>query len=217
MQTSVFIVSELRVYGEGLADALGRYPQISLLGAATEMPSAVRAIRACRPDVVLIDIGVEGGVAAVRGIRAAAPNADLVAMAVPEAAADIMEYAEAGISGYVTRNGSLQDLVEAVEGAARGELICPDRLAATLFRRVEAVAAERSDPDADGPRLTPRELEVMELVEEGLSNREIAERLCIALPTVKNHLHSIFEKLHVHRRSEAAACVRSNPILAAFA
>jgi DNA-binding NarL/FixJ family response regulator len=213
MKLRVFILTDLRIYGEGLADALDHNPRIEVVGAATDLQTAVRAIRHSRPDLVLVDVAAAGGVSSMRDLRRAAPQTQLVAIAVPETDADILEYAEAGISGYVTVSGTLEDLLSAVEGVARGDIICPDRLAATLFRRVEAIAAERVALEGDSTRLTPRELEVVELVEEGLSNREIAERLCIALPTVKNHLHSIFEKLHVHRRAEAAALVRGDPQL----
>jgi two-component system nitrate/nitrite response regulator NarL len=212
MDLRVFILSDLRIYGEGLADALDRNPRIDVVGAATDLQTTVGAIRDCRPDLVLVDVVAAGGVSSMRDVRRNAPQSQIIAIAVPETDADILEYAEAGISGYVTVNGTLEDLVDAVEGVSRGDIICPERLAATLFRRVEAIASERAAL-GDSNRLTPRELEVVELVEEGLSNREIAERLCIALPTVKNHLHSIFEKLHVHRRAEAAALMRRDPQL----
>jgi DNA-binding NarL/FixJ family response regulator len=210
---SVFILSDLRLYGEGLADALDRQPRINVIGGETETAAAVETIRAHQPDIVAVDVSVAGGIPAIRVIRQAAPEAKVVAFRVPESASEIVEYAEAGIAGYVTDNGSLEQLVEAITRVSNGEIVCPDNLAATLFRRVGAIAAERSDELHSDPRLTSREREVLNLVEEGLSNREIGERLCIALPTVKNHLHSIFEKLNVHRRSEAAALVRSDPLL----
>jgi len=184
-----------------------------VVGTATDVHTTLRAIREREPDLVLVDVAAAGGASSLRRVRAAVPDAQLVAIAVPDTDGDIFEYAQAGILGYVTRSGSLEDLIEAVEGVGRGEVICPDRLTTTLFRRVEAVGAERADLESELRHLTPRELEVVDLVDEGLSNREIAERLCIALPTVKNHLHSIFEKLHVRRRAEAAALVRSDPHL----
>jgi DNA-binding NarL/FixJ family response regulator len=111
------------------------------------------------------------------------------------------------MAGYVSREGSLHDLVAAIDSAARGEMLCTPRVAATLLRRVSSLAAERP-PAQPFARLTNRQLEIVRLIEQGLTNKEIARRLCIELPTVKNHLHNIFEKLDVHRRGELASVVR---------
>jgi DNA-binding NarL/FixJ family response regulator len=209
---TVFVLCELRVYGDGLADALGRRGNINVLGHAADIATGIEKVRDLRPDVVLIDVTVEGGIAVARAIRHAAPGAKLIALAVPETDIDVVEYAEAGISGYVTRNDSIEELFVAIQNVAKGDVVCPKRLAATLVRRVGELAGERGAPSRD-PKLTPRELELLQLIEQGLSNREIAERLFIALPTVKNHLHTIFAKLDVHRRSEAAALLRKDPVL----
>jgi DNA-binding NarL/FixJ family response regulator len=127
-----------------------------------------------------------------------------VALALPEAEADVIACAEAGASGYVPREGTLDDVEAVIESVARGEALCSPRIAATLLRRIAATAAERQ-PAPSEMRLTSREMEIIDLIDEGLSNKEIAQRLCIAVPTVKNHVHSILDKLHVHRRAEAVA------------
>jgi two-component system nitrate/nitrite response regulator NarL len=210
---TVFVLSQPRLYGDVLAVVLNRYPAIRVLGRTTDVPADIESVRELCPDVVLIDFTLEGGVSVVRAIRTAAPDAKLIALAVPETAVDVVEYAEAGISGYVTRSESLEDLVEAIHSVAKGSIVCPERVAATLIRRVEELAIERGASNGSDRKLTPREIELLQLIEQGLSNREIAERLFIALPTVKNHLHSIFAKLDVHRRSDAAAVLRKDPVL----
>jgi DNA-binding NarL/FixJ family response regulator len=191
-----------------------------VLGRASDIDEGIQRVRELDPDVVLVDVTVEGGLVTLRAICGAAPDAKVVALAVREAAAEIVEYAELGISGYVTRSASVDDLVEAIQSVVRGEIVCPGPLAATLVRRVEELAVERSasngrdsSANGDNERLTQRELEVLQLIEQGRSNQEIADRLFIAVPTVKNHLHSIFTKLNVHRRSDAAALVRNDPVL----
>jgi len=107
----------------------------------------------------------------------------------------------------VPRDGTLADLRAVIESVARGEVVCSPRIAASLLRRIADLAAEREPPPPE-LRLTSREIEIVELIDQGLSNKEIAQRLSIALPTVKNHVHSILDKLHVHRRAEAAARLR---------
>jgi two-component system, NarL family, nitrate/nitrite response regulator NarL len=109
----------------------------------------------------------------------------------------------------VTREASAEHVAEAVWRAANDELACSPRVAASLLRHVRELAALRP-PDAAGPGLTPREREIVGLIDEGLSNKQIASRLCIELPTVKNHVHNILEKLHVSRRGEAVARLRQS-------
>jgi two-component system nitrate/nitrite response regulator NarL len=126
---------------------------------------------------------------------------------VPELEQEILECAEAGVAGYVTRNGSLADLIATIESVGRDEIIVSPRVAAALVRRLALLAAERRGPSARRA-LTSRERDVVMLLEGGLSNKEIAERLCIEVTTVKHHVHNILKKLRVSRRGEAAAKLR---------
>jgi DNA-binding NarL/FixJ family response regulator len=125
----------------------------------------------------------------------------------PDSEESVLAFAEAGIAGYVPREGSVQDLVDAVERAVRGELQCSPQLAGAIIRRLAWRAAAGSDFPR-GP-LTARETEIVRLIDQGLSNKEIAVRLGIEVATVKNHVHNLLEKLRVRRRAEAAAHIRS--------
>jgi DNA-binding NarL/FixJ family response regulator len=205
----VLIVSDLCLYAEGIAEVLGRRKEIEMLGTAGDCRTCLASIRALRPDVVLIDAAIEECMGAVRAIREAAPEVEIVALAVPEMEHEIVSFAEAGVSGYVTRSASLADLVLALQNVTRGELICTPQMTATLFKRVGMLAAERPRREP-ACHLTRREEEILGLIEEGLSNKQIAQRLIIEVATVKNHLHNIFEKLHVHRRADAVARARSS-------
>jgi DNA-binding NarL/FixJ family response regulator len=103
----------------------------------------------------------------------------------------------------VEREGSLEDLETAVELAARGEIHCSPRIASALARRLAVLADDEAPPEPT-LGLTARELQVVELIQEGLSNKEIAQQLCIELPTVKHHVHHILSKLDVPRRADVA-------------
>ncbi|HEX7241600.1 MAG TPA: response regulator transcription factor, partial [Longimicrobiaceae bacterium] len=118
----------------------------------------------------------------------------------------VLACAEAGVSGYVSRGASLDDLVGALRSVARGELVCSPHIAGSLFRRVAALSERREASPA--AVLTPREREILGLIDQGLSNKEISRRLRIELSTVKNHVHNLLEKLQVSRRGAAAACLR---------
>jgi DNA-binding NarL/FixJ family response regulator len=139
------------------------------------------------------------------------PGARVLAITVPNREPAVIECAESGVAGFLTTDASIDDLVAAVEAVARGELLCSPSSAGMLLRRLGSLARELPRPSAVAA-LTSRELEVVELVEQGLSNKQIAQRLCIELPTVKNHIHHILEKLGVRRRGDAAALVRSGAV-----
>jgi two-component system nitrate/nitrite response regulator NarL len=203
----VFIVTDVRLYREGLSALLGRMAHIAVVGAAGSAAEGVARVRDLQPDVVLLDSRAGGNAGAARDLLDSAPRARVVALATPESEEDIIALAEAGVLGYVTRDESLVDLVTTIESVARGEMACSPWMATVLVRRVQALAAERPRPTQ---RLTAREAEILELIAQGLSNKEIAARLYIEVTTVKNHVHNILEKLGVSRREEAVARSRMN-------
>ena len=202
-----FVLAAVRLYREGLADVLARSGGIDVVGIAAQADDAITAIARLRPEVAVLDVAGPGGLEIVRELRLEAPETRIVVLAVTEIDRDIVAWAEAGISGYVTRDGTLDDLVDAVMAAARGEARCTPRISAALLERVHALAAGRA-ASAGVTSLTAREREIAELLEAGLSNKEIATRLHIELPTVKNHVHSILGKLDVGRRADAVAELR---------
>jgi DNA-binding NarL/FixJ family response regulator len=131
----------------------------------------------------------------------------VVVLAASEAEPDLVRLAEAGVSGFVLHDQSVEQLAAVIYGVTRGEASCPPRLAAALLQRVSALAA-RTPYQADEGALTTRELEIATLVAEGLSNKEIARRLHITLATTKNHVHSILKKLQVTRRADVGQRLR---------
>jgi two-component system, NarL family, nitrate/nitrite response regulator NarL len=153
-----------------------------------------------------------GAVAVLSAIAGAAPHAQVIAVGVFETEQQVIACAEAGVAGYLLRHESLAQLGAVVQSVLRGETICSPQVAATLLRRVATLAAERRSADGTA-QLTVREREVLQLVDLGMSNRDIAERLSIEVRTVKNHVHNILEKLQVHRRGEAAARLRAGRAL----
>jgi DNA-binding NarL/FixJ family response regulator len=204
----VVIAADIRLYREGLALALGGRGGFAVAGFASRAADAVAAVRDLRPDVALIDLAMPESLGVIRALAEAAPGVKVVALAVPEVDLSVLACAEAGVAGYVPRDGSLEDLVQAIESAARDELHCSPRIAASLFRHVAALSADRARAADERAPLTTREVEIVRLIDRGLANKEIARTLCIEVATVKNHVHNILEKLQVSRRGEAAARVR---------
>jgi two-component system nitrate/nitrite response regulator NarL len=205
--TTVFIVADVRLYRDGLVNALSQTDLIDVVGAAESVDDALGAISTLRPDAVLLDVSTPGSVEAVRTMAATVPETRVVALSISDGERDVLAYAEAGVSGYVTRDAGLSELVVGLEGAVRGDVLCSPKMAGALLRRVTALAANAGD-SRPAAALTSREREILELIDAGLSNKEIASRLHIEVATVKNHVHNILEKLQVRRRTEAAALIR---------
>jgi len=202
----VLIVGDIRLYCDGLGQLLARNGQVRVIAVATSIDETVARVDEDRPDVILVDMAMSGSLDVVRATRGVRPALPIIGLAIPESEPEIVACAEAGVSGYMQRDGTLDDLLEAVHGALGGELRCSPRVAMALLRRVAALAPGPEDQLSGS--LTRRELEVLGLIESGLSNKEIAGRLGIEPSTAKNHVHRVLEKLGVHRRTEAAARLR---------
>lgn len=207
IQSRIIVVSDTRLYCEGLALSLARVDRIAVVGVADSVASALACIEEKNPDVTLLDFAMHDALRLPYAIATARMRVKVVAFSVTETEDEVCECAEAGIAGYVARNGSKEDLIAAIENAVRGEVLCSPRVAGSLFRRLAAhVQTTRQRPPE--ARLTGREEDVVALIDRGLSNKEIARQLKISLPTVKNHVHDILEKLQVRRRGAAAALLR---------
>lgn len=180
-------------------------PRVRVVGTAS--PNDEAAATAAKPDVFVVDVSSPEGLAAVGRLRERRPVPKVVAMGVPEREHDVIACVEAGVSGFVLADEHVGQLVASIESSVRGEVRCSPRFAAVLAQRVTALAAAQQKIPP-GVNLTARELEIVQLIDDGLSNKEIAHVLHIEVATVKNHVHNVLEKLQVSRRTEAAALVR---------
>jgi two-component system nitrate/nitrite response regulator NarL len=207
----VFVVSETRLYRDGVAGALARSEHFDVVGTAADLATAVAQVSALcpRPVVVLVDHSIAEGAGAVAELQRAAPGVRVLAIAARSAEGDVIAWAEAGAAGFLPHEASLDDLMAGVVAVANGRGMCSPDVAAVLLRRVASLAEQRRPVKGLG-ELTGRERQVAALLQEGLSNKEIALRLRIQVPTVKNHVHSVLEKLQVRRRGEAASRLRGD-------
>ena len=200
----IVVVSGVRLYREGLVALLERTEGISVLGSAADGPAAVSCIDTRKPDIALLDMTMPGSLDTLPRLRKAAPGVRVVGLAVEQNEPAILAAVEAGIAGYVLPQESLHHLVLVIHGVARNEAVLSPRIVASLMQRVAHLAAH-SPQDPFVGRLTMREHEIIALVAQGMTNKEIARRLAIQLPTVKNHVHNILNKLQLSRRGQAAA------------
>lgn len=206
--TTVLVVGDICLYREGLALILRDAPGFEPVGTAGDVSHAIGVFREMRPNVVLLDAAMADTVEAVRALVEAEPEMRVVVLGVDEQESEVIAYAEAGVSGYVTRAADTAALCDVLQTVARGGTLCSPAVTATLLRRVATLSAQRTQPRRTS-RLTLREREIVELMRDGLTNKEIAQRLCIEVATVKNHVHNILDKLDVRRRGDVATAIRA--------
>ena len=201
---NVLIVAHVRLYRDGLASILAERRRFRIVGVADTCDVALQQACATATDVVMIDMSMPGALDAVAALARDVPRTRVVAFAVGEDASQIIACVEAGAAGYVTCESSIDDLVSVIESTVRGELPCSPRIAAQFARRLTELASV-SEPAVGELPLTGREWQVIRLLREGLSNKEIGQSLHIAEATVKNHVHHLLEKLKVTTRRQAVA------------
>jgi len=210
---SVFIVDDNRLLREGLVSMLAEQENFVVVGAAASGLQALEKIKELGPEVALIDIGMpdKDGIEVTQTLHQDVPEVKVIILGMPDLTDEIMACIEAGAVGYVLKEASFDSLVETIRSAKRGESFCSPRMAASLFSRVAELAGERVPRSAI--KLTPREVEIINQIAEGLSNKEIAQRMSIEAQTVKNHIHNILDKLQLHNRLEAVQYARERNLL----
>lgn len=206
---NVLVVSDVRIYRDGLREILVRSGKISVGAVAADAKASLGRLAETPMDVVLLDCGVPNALTVAQTISSDFRHVKVVAFGLDDCKDDIVRYAEAGISGYVSKDGSSHDLVCAILGAHKGDLQCPAKVAAALLERLSELAREKRSR-ARWDNLTPRELQVAQLIGEGLTNSEIASLLKMKVTTTKTHVHHVLEKLGAQRRGQVVRHLRNS-------
>ena len=194
----LIIASPVHLVGDALAATLRCRADIIVVDVIDLNPHGIRQIADAQPDVILVDLGQTNPVAAARAIKAVCLRARLVAFALDETDDHVFACATAGFCGYVARESGADELHRALVDAVAGRGHCNPHIAAAIFARHARLQPE-FDLQAPLPNLSSRESEILVLVGRGRSNKEIARQLAISVATVKNHMHSILQKLQVNR------------------
>lgn len=212
----VLVVDDQALFREGLVVLLGTSTDIEVVGEAGDGAVAAERSVELKPDVVLMDLRMPGtdGVAGTKAIRARAPGTHVLVLTTFEDEASVFDAIAAGAVGYLLKDASREELLGAIRAAALGQSPLTPAIAAKLVARVAAITRESSAASARMAGISDREVEVLELLAGGASNKEIASALHIAEGTVKNHLTHVFEKLGVTDRTQAALRAREAGLLA---
>ncbi|MFQ5770395.1 MAG: response regulator [bacterium] len=212
----IFIADDNRLLREGLASMLAQQQDMIVIGAAASGSKTLEQIKDLRPEVALIDIGMpdKDGIEVTQTLHQNLPEVKVIILGMVDLTDEIMACIEAGAAGYVLKEASFDHLVETIRSVHRGESFCSPEMTASLFSRIAELAGERMPKiQKSSIKLTGRELEVINLIAEGLSNKEIAQRLFIATQTVKNHVHNILDKLQLQTRLEAVQYAHERNLL----
>ncbi len=203
----VLLVDDHILFRKGIANLLSAQPDMEVVGEAGDGREALQKARELMPDLILMDIVMTGmsGREATKFIKEEMPYVKIVMLTVSERDSDLFEAIRGGADGYLLKDLEPAELYRMCRGVFRGEAPLSPLMAAKILREFSSLADVRGDAVGPAGKLTPREIEVLELVVQGGTNKEIGESLCLAENTVKNHLRNILAKLHLRNRAQAAA------------
>jgi DNA-binding NarL/FixJ family response regulator len=209
----VLLVDDHQLLTDALSRVLAREPDIVMAGVAATV-AQVRSVIRPDVDVVLMDYRLPDGtgIDATRIVKAQAPLARVVMLTAIADDETVLESIQAGADGYITKNRAMEDVVGAVRAAHAGEILLPRSVIMDIAQRVVA-ARDRAGERVSVEPLTPRELEVLRALTEGLASAQICSRLHIAPNTLRTHVQNIMGKLHVHSKLEAVAFALRNRLV----
>jgi DNA-binding NarL/FixJ family response regulator len=205
----LLVASEIRFLRDSLGEALRRDSSVAVIGYGRDYNQTVSLCHQLRPDMVLLDAALRDGITAVHQLRATMAGLRVVVFAVSESIESVVRWAEAGIAGFIPSHAALADLHALLADIEAGRQPCSALVSAGLLRRIASTAHGPAGQKPSAARLTRRELEIVDLIGTGLSNKEIAKRLNIGVTTTKSHVHSVLSKLNLQRRAQAARWTRA--------
>jgi DNA-binding NarL/FixJ family response regulator len=203
---SIALIEDNRLVREGITALLSQLPDLKVVAGASSADTAV--FREAKPQVVLLDLGLQNGdsLRLAMQVKEDFPESKVIVMDLLPVHEDIMDFVNAGVSGFIMKDATVDDLVSTIRSVAGGAHVLPPQMTSSLFSQIAKDAIAKGRPEVlDSVRMTPREREVINLIAEGLGNKEIATRINVATHTVKSHVRNIMEKLTLHTRLQIAA------------
>ncbi len=205
---SLVLLDDNRLLREGIAAMLHDQPGFRVLATSADIDEALERVREAKPNVVLIDFGLadHDSLALTEQVRLEVPDARVIIMGLLPAQEEVATFVRAGARGFIMKDASFEAFFATIRAVANDEEVLPTELTNSLFSQiVRNVSIEHRAKLDEAVMMTKRELEVIALLGEGLSNKEIAKRLNVAVHTVKSHVHNVLEKLALHSRLEVVA------------
>jgi DNA-binding NarL/FixJ family response regulator len=203
----ILLIEDNRILRDGITAVINTQADLKIVAATGGNHDTLLQTRRSRPNVVLIDLGLrnENGVRLVTTLTKVLPQTKVIGMGLIPSQLDIVELVQAGAAGFILKDATVEDVLATIRAVARGTKILPPLLMGSLFTQVVDHALRKGKGKfPEGVRMTKREREIIVLIAEGMSNKEIAERLNLSIYTVKSHIHNILEKMALHSRLQIA-------------
>ena len=203
----LLVIEDNRLLRDGILSILKPHSDIVIIGASGDGKDTLVKIKQSKPNVVLLDLGLrsQNSLHVVEIVKGEFPQAKIIVMDLAPVQADILQYVKAGANGFILKDASLNDLLITIRTVSEGATVLPPMLVDSLFSQiVEFAVREGKTKLKQAVQMTKREREVIELLSEGMTNKEIAQRIHVSMYTIKSHIHNIMEKLALHTRLEIA-------------
>src|SRR4030065_1978851 len=207
MKIRLLLIEDNRLLRDGIHSILKAYKDIVIIATSGDRKNTLLKIKELKPNVILLDLGLrsQNSLHVVEIVRKDFPDAKIIIMDLAPVQADILQYVKAGANGFILKDASLNDFLITIRTVAEGSTVLPPLLVDSLFSQiVDHAVKEGKTKLKRAVRMTAREREVIVLLGDGLTNKEIAQKIRVSTYTVKSHIHNIMEKLTLHTRLEIA-------------
>ncbi len=205
---SILVVEDNRLLREGLTAMIGEQRDLKVTESLADCEKALQCIRESEPNIVLLDMGLrnQNSLQLAKGIKKDFQKVKIIVMDLVPSQEDILLFVQAGVSGFVLKDATVEDFLRTIRAVAGGTKVLPPHLAESLFSQIVDQALNKLGPSKiiGAVKMTKRERQVIDLVADGLTNKEIAQKLHLSTYTVKSHIHNILEKLALHTRVQIA-------------
>jgi DNA-binding NarL/FixJ family response regulator len=206
----LLLIEDNRLLREGIAALIKEHDDIRVVAALGTNENILQKIRTFKPNIVLLDLGLrsQNSLQLVKAAKVNSSATKVIVMDLIPTQADVLEYVRAGVSGFILKDATINDFLRTIRSVAQGVKVLPSLLTGSLFSQIveHAVNGARGSSSKlmESVRMTKRERQVIELISDGMSNKEIAQKLHLSTYTVKSHVHNILEKLALHTRVQIA-------------
>jgi two-component system NarL family response regulator len=207
----ILVLEDNRVLRDGITEMLNGQADMKVTATIGSSSNVLLKASQIKPHVILMDVGLKNfkETSVVKSVRKNMPEAKVIGMGFIPSQSDIVEFVEAGASGFILKDATVKEFLGTIRSVARGAKVLPPSLTGSLFSHVIEFALKKTKGKLiNAVRMTKREREVIVLIADGMSNKEIAQQLNIAIYTVKSHVHNIMEKLTLHSRLQIAKYTR---------
>jgi DNA-binding NarL/FixJ family response regulator len=205
---SILVIEDNRLLREGLSTMIGEQKDLKIFGAFGDCTKALQFIQKSQPNIVLLDLGLrnQNSLQLVKILKKQFQKIKVIVMDLVPLQEDVLIFVQAGVSGFILKDATVKDFLHTIRSVAGGAKVLPPRLTESLFSQIvdKAVTESSTSKIIGAVKMTRRERQVIDLVADGLTNKEIAQKLHLSTYTIKSHIHNILEKLALHTRVQIA-------------